>query len=469
MIDVISTDVTSTTALVINFTYVLAAALFILGLKLLGHPSSARKGNALSSVAMLLAIVVTLFDQQIVNFELIAIAMIAGSIVGIFAARLIGMTSMPELVSLLNGIGGLASLFVAWSTIEGNSQLSHFVLIVTFLALLIGGVTFSGSLIAWAKLSERITGSSITFSGQVVFNLLLVAAIIFTGYLFVAQPELSPGMTVVVYTSMGLALLFGIMLVLPIGGADMPVVISLLNSYSGLAACAAGFALQNNILIVAGSLVGASGIILTSIMCKAMNRSLSNVLFSGFMPVVKNDMVIEGEVKPLSAEDAYYVLEAAQSVVVIPGYGMAVAQAQHAMKELQKLLENNGAEVAYAIHPVAGRMPGHMNVLLAEADVSYEQLFEMDEINKRIENFDVAIVIGANDVVNPAAREMKGSPIYGMPVINADLAKNVFVLKRGMASGFAGVDNPLFFKPNTRTIFGDAKETLSSMIRQFSD
>jgi NAD(P) transhydrogenase subunit beta len=259
------------------------------------------------------------------------------------------------------------------------------------------------------------------------------------------------------------------MLVLPIGGADMPVVISLLNSYSGLAACAAGFALQNNILIVAGSLVGASGIILTSIMCKAMNRSLSNVLFSGFMPVVKNDMVIEGEVKPLSAEDAYYVLEAAQSVVVIPGYGMAVAQAQHAMKELQKLLENNGAEVAYAIHPVAGRMPGHMNVLLAEADVSYEQLFEMDEINKRIENFDVAMVIGANDVVNPAAREMKGSPIYGMPVINADLAKNVFVLKRGMASGFAGVDNPLFFKPNTRMIFGDAKETLSSMIRQFSD
>jgi NAD(P) transhydrogenase subunit beta len=462
-------NVTSTTDLVINFTYVLAAALFILGLKLLGHPSSARKGNALSSIAMLLAIVVTLFDKQIVSFELIAIAMIAGSLVGIFAARLVAMTAMPELVSLLNGIGGLASLFVAWSTIEGNSQLSNFVLIVTFLALLIGGVTFSGSLIAWAKLSERITGRSTTFSGQVVFNLLLVAAIVFIGYLFVAQPEFSISISTVVYISMGLALLFGVMLVLPIGGADMPVVISLLNSYSGLAACAAGFALQNNILIVAGSLVGASGIILTSIMCKAMNRSLSNVLFSGFMPVVKNDMVIEGEVKPLSADDAYYVLEAAQSVLVIPGYGMAVAQAQHAMKELQKLLENNGAEVAYAIHPVAGRMPGHMNVLLAEADVSYEQLFEMDDINKRIENFDVAMVIGANDVVNPAAREMKGSPIYGMPVINADLAKNVFVLKRGMASGFAGVDNPLFFKPNTRMIFGDAKETLSAMVRQFSD
>ena len=462
-------DLTSTTDLVINFTYVLAAALFIFGLKLLGHPASARKGNMLSAVAMFLAIVVTLFDTQIISFELIIFAMIAGAIVGVFAARLIGMTAMPELVSLLNGIGGLASLFVAWSTVEADSQLSSFVMIVTFLALLIGGVTFSGSLVAWAKLSERITGRAVTFKGQVIFNLLLVAAIVFTGYLFVAQPALSPDFTVVLYTCMGLALVLGIMLVLPIGGADMPVVISLLNSYSGLAACAAGFALQNNILIVAGSLVGASGIILTQTMCKAMNRSLTNVLFSGFMPVVNTDMVIEGEVKPLSADDAYYVLEAAQSVVVIPGYGMAVAQAQHAMKELQQLLEDNGAEVAYAIHPVAGRMPGHMNVLLAEADVSYEQLFEMDDINKRIHNFDVAMVIGANDVVNPAAREMVGSPIYGMPVINADLAKNVFVLKRGMASGFAGVDNPLFFKPNTRMIFGDAKETLTHMIRQFSD
>tara|TARA_B110000902_G_scaffold213189_2_gene244572 strand:+ start:934 stop:2337 length:1404 start_codon:yes stop_codon:yes gene_type:complete len=464
---------TTTTDLVINFSYVLAAALFIFGLKLLGHPSSARKGNLLSAIAMLIAIVVTMFDNNIVSFQMIAIAMLAGSIIGILAARMIAMTAMPEMVSLLNGIGGLASLFVAWATVEANSEFAAFTMIVTFLALLIGGVTFSGSLIAWAKLSERISGRSITFAGQSAFNSLLVLAIIFTAYLFVAQPTMLADITIdfnmVLYTAMGFALLFGIMLVLPIGGADMPVVISLLNSYSGLAACAAGFALHNNILIVAGSLVGASGIILTKIMCKAMNRSLSNVLFSGFMSVTKTDMVIEGEVKPLSAEDAYYVLEAAQSVVVIPGYGMAVAQAQHAMKELQQLLEENGAEVAYAIHPVAGRMPGHMNVLLAEADVSYEQLFEMDEINKRIQNFDVAIVIGANDVVNPAAREMKGSPIYGMPVINADLAKNVFVLKRGMASGFAGIDNPLFFKPNCRMIFGDAKETLNGIIRQFSD
>tara|TARA_R110000868_G_scaffold134523_3_gene346574 strand:+ start:833 stop:2215 length:1383 start_codon:yes stop_codon:yes gene_type:complete len=458
-------ELSANSALLINFVYVIAAALFIFGLKLLGHPSTARKGNALSSLAMLLAIVVTLLDLNIVSYQWIIIAMIAGSVVGIFAARMIAMTAMPEMVSLLNGIGGLASLFVAWSTMVAPTEMSLFILVVTFLALLIGGVTFSGSLVAWGKLSERIVGRPIMFRGQALVNLLVVLAVIASGVMFVLFP-LQPEY---LYVAIALSLLFGVMLVIPIGGADMPVVISLLNSYSGLAACAAGFALHNNLLIVAGSLVGASGIILTQIMCKAMNRSLVNVLFSGFQSVSNEKMVIEGEVKALSADDAYYVLEAAQSIVVIPGYGMAVAQAQHAMKELQMLLEENGAEVAYAIHPVAGRMPGHMNVLLAEADVSYEQLFEMDEINKRIENFDVAMVIGANDVVNPAAREMKGSPIYGMPVINADLAKNVFVLKRGMASGFAGVDNPLFFKPNCRMIFGDAKETLNSIIRQFDN
>ena len=376
---------TSNIDLVINFTYVISAALFIFGLKLLGHPSSARKGNLVSAMAMLLAIVVTLLDNSIVNFQWIAIAMLAGAVVGFFAARLVAMTDMPEMVSLLNGVGGLASVFVAWATIQSGAGLTAFILVVTFLALLIGGVTFSGSIVAWAKLSERITGRAVTFSGQAIVNVIIVLAIIATGYAFVAQPEIALTSAQVLYVALALSLLFGIMLVLPIGGADMPVVISLLNSYSGLAACAAGFALQNNILIVAGSLVGASGIILTNIMCKAMNRSLSNVLFSGFMPVHKSDMVIEGEVKPLSADDAFYVLEAAQSVVVIPGYGMAVAQAQHVMKELQLQLEDNGCEVAYAIHPVAGRMPGHMNVLLAEADVSYEHLFEMDDINKRIE------------------------------------------------------------------------------------
>ncbi|WP_438862482.1 NAD(P)(+) transhydrogenase (Re/Si-specific) subunit beta [Neptunicella sp.] len=453
------------TALLINAVYVVAATLFIFGLKLLSHPTSARKGNLLSALAMLLAVIVTLLDRQILGFEWIAVSVLAGTVVGIFAARMVVMTSMPELVSLFNGIGGLASVAVAWAMIDSGENLSSFVLIVSFLALLIGAVTFSGSVVAWAKLSERIPGRPLLFKGQVVANLLLVLAIVACAIVLVRQPDL----TIVHWLAIGLALLMGVMMVLPIGGADMPVVISLLNSYSGLAACAAGFALENNLLIVAGALVGASGIILTNIMCKAMNRSLTHVLVSGFKPVLKSEMKIEGEVKPLSAEDAFFVLEAAQSVVVIPGYGMAVAQAQHAIKELQQLLEKNGAEVAYAIHPVAGRMPGHMNVLLAEADVSYEQLYEMDEINPRIEGFDVAIVIGANDVVNPAAREMQGSPIYGMPVINADLARNVFVLKRGMSAGFAGVDNPLFFKDNCRMIFGDAKDTLNSLVRQFAD
>ena len=259
------------------------------------------------------------------------------------------------------------------------------------------------------------------------------------------------------------------MVVIPIGGADMPVVISLLNSYSGLAACAAGFAINNIILIVAGSLVGASGIILTQIMCKAMNRSLSNVLFSGFGSAKQIGGTIEGEAKPITAEDAYYILEAADSVLIVPGYGMAVAQAQHVVKELQESLEKNDTEVYFAVHPVAGRMPGHMNVLLAEADVSYDLLLEMDAANPRMETFDVAMVIGANDVVNPDARENESSPIYGMPIINVDFAGTVFVLKRSMASGFAGIENPLFFKPNTRMLFGDAKESISSLIREFSN
>ena len=449
---------------VINFVYVLSAIMFIFGLKLLNHPDTARKGNLLSALAMLIAVVVTLFDKSILSFDLIFTGIIVGSAIGAFAAKKIEMTAMPELVSLFNGVGGLASLAVAYAAITQAEGLSSFIVFVSVLALLIGAVTFSGSLIAWAKLSERMIGRPIVFKGQVVFNIALLVSIVVVSTLLIIQPS-SAVWHIALIT---LALVLGVMFVLPIGGADMPVVISLLNSYSGLAACAAGFALENNLLIVAGALVGASGIILTNIMCKAMNRSLVNVLTSGFQPVVTSELVIEGEVKPLSPEDAFYVLEAAQSVLVIPGYGMAVAQAQHVMKELQGLLEKNDTEIAYAIHPVAGRMPGHMNVLLAEADVSYEQLFEMDEINPRIENFDVAIVIGANDVVNPAARELPGSPIYGMPVINADLAKNVFVLKRGMASGFAGIENPLFFKPNTRMIFGDAKETLANLVRQFS-
>lgn len=452
------------TTIFINIIYVISAALFIYGLKLLGHPSTARKGNRLSAIAMLIAIIVTLLDQHIVSYSWIIISVLAGSGVGVYVSKKVEMTGMPELVSLFNGVGGLASAAVAIAAMVG-SDLTSGLATISVIALIIGAVTFSGSLIAWGKLSERISGKPIVFNQQAIANYALIGVTILFSALYVIYPS----STLFICAVIALALAIGVMVVLPIGGADMPVVISLLNSYSGLAACAAGFALENNLLIVAGALVGASGIILTNIMCKAMNRSLVNVLTSGFQEVVSMDIVVEGEIKPISADDAFYVLEAAQSILVIPGYGMAVAQAQHAMKELQELLESNDAEVVYGIHPVAGRMPGHMNVLLAEADVSYDLLLEMDEVNQRMENFDVAIVIGANDVVNPAARELKGSPIYGMPVINADLAKNVFVIKRSMSSGFAGVDNPLFFKDNTRMIFGDAKEVLNNIVRQFAD
>lgn len=450
--------------ILINIVYVIAAALFIFGLKLLGNPATARKGNMLSGLAMLVAIIVTLMDQNIVSYGWIMVSIIAGSAVGVYVSKKVEMTGMPELVSLFNGVGGLASAAVAIAAMV-PSELSSGIASISVIALIIGSVTFSGSLVAWGKLSERVSGKPIVFNQQAIANYGLIAATILFSSLYVLNPSSLFFIVAVIL----LALAIGVMVVLPIGGADMPVVISLLNSYSGLAACAAGFALENNLLIVAGALVGASGIILTNIMCKAMNRSLINVLTSGFQEVVTNEIVVEGEIKPISAEDAFYVFEAAQSILVIPGYGMAVAQAQHAMKELQELLEKNDAEVVYGIHPVAGRMPGHMNVLLAEADVSYDLLLEMDEVNPRMENFDIAIVIGANDVVNPAARELEGSPIYGMPVINADLAKNVFVIKRSMSSGFAGVDNPLFFKDNTRMIFGDAKEVINNIVRQFND
>ena len=448
---------------IIGFSYVVSATLFILGLKLLGSPATARKGNALSAIGMLIAVVVTLLDQGIVDFRYIAIAITVGGLIGLWAARSVAMTSMPEMVALLNGFGGVASLLVGWAAITPDA--SNLVLITIFLSILIGGVTFTGSIVAYGKLSEKLVGRAIMFKGQAIVNSLVIAAILIAAGLFVHDPL----KTDYLYLAIGLSVVLGVLVVIPIGGADMPVVISLLNSYSGLAACAAGFAINNNLLIVAGALVGASGIILTQIMCRAMNRSLSNVLFSGFSAVKTMNMKIEGEVKPITPDDAYYMLEAASTIAIIPGYGMAVAQAQHAVKELQELLEANGAEVVYGVHPVAGRMPGHMNVLLAEADVSYDLLLEMVDINPRMASVDVAIVIGANDVVNPAAREMEGSPIYGMPVINVDQARTVFVLKRSMASGFAGIDNPLFFKENTRMIFGDAKETLSHLIREFSN
>ncbi|MCX2979801.1 NAD(P)(+) transhydrogenase (Re/Si-specific) subunit beta [Halieaceae bacterium IMCC14734] len=446
----------------IQYAYIVSAALFIFGLKQLGSPATARRGNMLSAVAMLVAIIAALLDQGIVEYQWILIGFAIGAVIGAAAARLVEMTSMPEMVALFNGSGGMASLLVGWAAISPGA--GTFTLVTIVLSILIGGLTFTGSLIAYGKLSEKLGSGAVMFKGQQVVNSLIVLGIIAAATMFCMEPANPQWL----YLVIGLALVFGVMAVIPIGGADMPVVISLLNSYSGLAACAAGFAVSNNILIVAGALVGASGIILTQIMCKAMNRSLSNVLFSGFGSVSTETSVVEGEIKPISVDDAYYVLEAASNVVIVPGYGMAVAQAQHVVKELQELLEENGAEVNYGIHPVAGRMPGHMNVLLAEADVPYDQLLEMDEINPRMESVDVCIVIGANDVVNPAARENESSPIYGMPVINVDQARTVFVLKRSMASGFAGIENPLFYKDNTRMLFGDAKESIGGLVREFS-
>ena len=448
----------------INLAYIVAAIFFIYGLKQLGSPATARRGNLLSSMGMLIAIVVTLLSKQILEYEWIIGAAMAGALIGFFAARLIAMTSMPEMVALFNGSGGIASLLVGWAALY-NVGNTTFTVVTIFLSILIGGVTFSGSLVAWGKLSEIMASRAIVFGGQRVVNAALLIALVTAGVMLCIEPSTSSAAFIAVVV---LSLVLGVMVVIPIGGADMPVVISLLNAYSGLAACAAGFAINNNILIVAGSLVGAAGMILTNIMCKAMNRSLTNVLFSGF-GAVKTATKVEGEVRPIVAEDAYLILEAASSVTFVPGYGMAVAQAQHVVRELGELLENNGAEVTYAVHPVAGRMPGHMNVLLAEANVPYDQLVEMDDINPRISNIDVAVVIGANDVVNPAARNDENSPIYGMPIINVDYARTVFVLKRSMAAGFSGVDNPLFFGENTRMLFGDAKQSIATVIAQFKD
>jgi len=447
----------------INLVYIVSAILFVYGLKMLSSPATARKGNLLSSVGMLIAIVGTLFNEIKLPWENIVAGLVIGSLIGSIAARKVEMTGMPELVALFNGFGGASSLLVglvaAFST--GNST---FVNVTIILSILIGGVTLTGSLVAYGKLSERMPSKAIQFGGQQIFNGLLVLAIIVSSVMFCLNPSIDSVWLIAV---IGLSLVFGIMITIPIGGADMPVVIALLNSYSGLAACAAGFVLNNNLLIVAGSLVGASGLILTNIMCKAMNRSLSNVLFSGFGAAKVSTTQVEGEVKPITADDAYLILEAAQNVVIVPGYGMAVAQAQHVVRELSDLLEENGCEVQFAIHPVAGRMPGHMNVLLAEANVPYDQLVEMDHINPQISNMDVAIVIGANDVVNPAANDDENSPLYGMPVINVNQARTVFVLKRSMGAGFSGVDNPLFFGENTRMLFGDAKESISHIVAEF--
>jgi len=455
--------------LLINFAYIVSAALFIFGLKMLSSPATARRGNLLSALGMFLAIVFTLLAQGL-DFKWIILGMAIGTVIGVIAAVRVEMTSMPEMVALFNGFGGISSLLLAWAEYHQHPDMSVFIAIVAFLSTFIGGVTFTGSMVAYGKLAGKISQKAVIFKGQHIINALILVTALVAAVLFCMNPHTGFGYALFMLLVL-VALGFGVTSTIPIGGADMPVVISLLNSYSGLAACAAGFVISNNILIVAGALVGASGMILTNIMCKAMNRSLSNVLFSGFgtKTAAQGGDGPQGEIRPASAEDVYYILEAADSVVFVPGYGLAVAQAQHVVKELGDLLEENGTEVSYAIHPVAGRMPGHMNVLLAEANVPYDQLVEMDDINPRMDSVDVCVVIGANDVVNPAAINDESSPIYGMPIIETFKAKTVIVLKRSMNPGFAGIQNALFFAENARMYFGDAKASIQALITEFKE
>jgi H+-translocating NAD(P) transhydrogenase subunit beta len=466
-------------SLFINLCYIVASVLFIFGIKMLGRVDTARRGNFTSALGMLLAVIATLLDQHILSFTWIVVGLLVGGLIGGVWAKKAAMTGMPELVALFNGFGGLASLMVGWAEYDRVRWIGWteylkehpevppwFVMGAIFFTVVIGALTFTGSVVAWAKLSGRMGGKPTLFKGQKALNLALVATTLIAGLIWMFAT--APAWAVLFYLIVIAALILGWLGVIPIGGGDMPVVISLLNSLSGIAGSAAGFVVLNNVLIVAGCLVGASGLILTVIMCKAMNRTLGNVLFGGFgADAMADASAITGEMKGISVEDAYFVLEAATSVVIVPGYGMAVAQAQHVVKELGALLEEKGADVRYAIHPVAGRMPGHMNVLLAEADVPYEQLCEMDAVNPTLNQVDVVIVIGANDVVNPAALEDKASPIYGMPIINAHEARTVFALKRGKGTGFSGLENALFFRPNCRMIYGDAKQTLSALVAQF--
>ena len=448
-----------------NIIYIASSILFITGIKMLGKEDTAVKGNFLSALAMFIAVSITLID--VVNPLLIIIGIGIGAIIGSLIALKVKMTSIPEMVALFNGFGGLATFFIAWS--EFNSIPSNtFQYVLIMITTYIGGVTFTGSVIAYGKLSERLKvdkASIITKIFTTVFYISIIYLIYSVSITKIFTPAFDFYSVLLILTLLG-----GIGFVIPIGGGDMPVVISLLNSFSGIAAAFAGLLLLNNVLIVAGSLVGASGLILTVIMAKAMNRSIGNILFVGYASSSSGSKSEEaGEVKPINVADAYLILENASSVLVIPGYGMAVAQAQHVVRELGELLEANGTEVKYGIHPVAGRMPGHMNVLLAEANVPYDVLVEPDDVNPSMDSVDVAVVIGANDVVNPSATEEPGSPIYGMPIIEAHNARTVFVLKRSMSSGFAGVQNPLFFKENTRMLFGDAKESIGGLVTEFKE
>ncbi len=472
-----------------NLAYLLAAALFILGLKRLGSPATARRGNQMAAAGMLVAVVVTLLAGRILAPWMIVGGIALGAAIGALLATRVQMTQMPEMVAAFNGVGGAGSALVASAEVaryltaaeegfggarfaaHGLAAMDARLVLAVLLSVLIGAVTFSGSVVAYGKLNGRISGNPVSFPGMRLVTVLLAAVVVAAvAYPLAALGDsaFDPGpLGVAVLVVAGVAVVLGILLVIPIGGADMPVVVALLNSYSGLAAAATGFVLANYALIVSGALVGASGIILSRIMCQAMNRSLLNVLIGGF----GGGTGVEGaksaaglSVRTIAPDDAAVLLTYADQVVVVPGYGLAVAQAQHAVRELGDLLAAKGASVKYAIHPVAGRMPGHMNVLLAEANVPYDQLFEMDDINEEFERTDVVLVIGANDVVNPAARTDTSSPIYGMPILNVDHAKNVIVLKRSMAAGYSGVENELFYHPRASMLFGDAKKSIEALV-----
>jgi len=448
-----------------QLTYLVASILFILGLRSLTKPDSARRGMQYAAVGMLLAIIGTLVQHEIVRYDWIAGGLILGTIIGIPMGTRVPMTAMPQRIAISHMFGALAATLVGVAEywLHGADLGTAKMAAVGF-EVLFGALTVTGSFMAFGKLQGIVTGRSVTYKGQNTVNITLfgVTVLMFV-YLIV-----NPGNAIVFYSMIGLALMIGVFMVLPIGGADMPVVISLLNSYAGLASAATGFAIGNNVLIIAGALDGASGFILSIVMSKAMNRSFNNVIFGAFgaAPVVSTKTATGLSVRSISAEDAAIQLAYAKLVIVVPGYGMAVAQAQHQVRELAELIEKKGGEVKYAIHPVAGRMPGHMNVLLAEANVPYDRLYDMDEINGEFERADVALVIGANDVVNPAARNDKTSPIYGMPILNADKAQNIIVLKRSMNPGFAGIENELFYNDKTSLLFGDAKTSLSKLVAE---
>lgn len=454
---------------IIAITYLVSAALFILGIKRLSHPETAPGGNRLAAIGMLLAVAATLLDEQILSFTWIIIGVAAGGLIGIIMARTVKMTAMPEMVAVFNGFGGAASGLVAvaeFLRISGTGEAMSVDAGVSIMAgTIIGAVTFSGSLIAFGKLQGSVTGNPVQ---NPLLRLLAIALALgaIGGAVYVVGFDLDP---MVYWGLVGASLVLGVLFVIAIGGGDMPVVVALLNSYSGLAASAAGFVLGNNALIISGALVGASGLILTSIMCRAMNRSLSNVLFSAFgSATAGGSSKDDGEkiATSIEAEDSAMILGYANQVVFVPGYGLAVAQAQHKIRELADLLTARGVSVRYCVHPVAGRMPGHMNVLLAEANVPYEQLCEPEDVNPDMENIDVTVVVGANDVVNPLARDDASSPIAGMPIIECDRAKSCIVIKRSLSAGYAGIDNPLFYKQNNRMFFGDASDALAKIAEE---